>query len=106
MAYLCALSSICMQLKQKLAIRYIRARINILALVSPRKAAIKAFDIFCTPRERVTKKGSAFFEKGDVLSFRQDGHTIRGHRWLPVRQPVKRVLIVHGYQSASRSFEG
>ena len=94
-----------MNIKQILALRYIRARLNILSLVSPRKAAIKAFRFFCTPRQRVVKKGSALFEGGEHLSFRIDKHTIRGHRWLPAYPPSKRVLIAHGFESASRNFE-
>jgi pimeloyl-ACP methyl ester carboxylesterase len=94
-----------MKISQKLALRYIRARINILSLASPRKAAIKAFKLFCTPQQRVTKKGSAFFESGEPLSFRYAGHTIRGHRWLPAGTPPrKRVLIAHGFESASCNF--
>lgn len=95
-----------LKINQKLALRYVRARLNILSLVSPRKAAVKAFRFFCTPQQRVTKKGSAMFERGERLSFRLDKHNIRGHRWLPEGQPEKRVLIVHGWESASRNFEG
>jgi pimeloyl-ACP methyl ester carboxylesterase len=94
-----------MKLNQKLAIRYIRAKLNILSLVSPRQAAIKAFRLGCTPQQRVRKKGSAAFKKGERLSFRQDGFTIRGHRWLPETTPLKKVLIAHGFESASRNFE-
>jgi len=94
-----------LKLNQKLALRYVRARLNILSLVSPRKAAIKAFRFFCTPRQRVTKKGSVLFEGGERLSFPLDKHTIRGHRWLPDTPPLKRVLIAHGFESASRNFD-
>lgn len=94
-----------LKINQNLALRYVRARLNILSLVSPRKAAVKAFRFFCTPRQRVTRKGSAVFEKGERLSFRQDKHTIRGHRWIPGHPPVKRVLIVHGFESASCNFD-
>ena len=94
-----------MKIPQKIALRYLRARINILSLASPRKAAIKAFRLFCTPQQRSTKKGSAFFEKGEPLSFRHAGHRIRGHRWLPAAPPAKKVLIVHGFESASRNFD-
>jgi pimeloyl-ACP methyl ester carboxylesterase len=91
--------------QEKLTLRYVRARLNILSLVSPRKAAIKAFRFFCTPQQRVTKKGSALFESGEPLSFRLNKHTIRGHRWLPAGSPSKRVLIAHGFESASRNFD-
>src|SRR5258708_4393525 len=94
-----------MKISQKLALRYTRARINILSLASPRKAAIKAFRLFCTPRQRVTKKGSAFFENGEPLAFRHAGHTVRGHRWLPAGPPRKKVYIAHGFESASRNFD-
>jgi len=94
-----------LKINQKLALGYVRARLNILALVSPRKAAVKAFRFFCTPQQQVTKKGSALFEGGERLSFHLDKHAIRGHRWLPVKTPLKKVLIVHGFESASRNFE-
>jgi pimeloyl-ACP methyl ester carboxylesterase len=94
-----------MKIPQKLALRYIRARINILSLASPRKAAIEAFRLFCTPQQRSSKKGNAFFEKGQRLSFRHADHTVRGHRWLPDALPAKKVLIAHGFESASRPFE-
>ncbi|HLZ90050.1 MAG TPA: alpha/beta fold hydrolase [Puia sp.] len=94
-----------MKISQKLALRYARARINILSLASPRKAAIKAFKLFCTPQQRVSKKGSAFFANGEPLAFRHAGHTVRGHRWLPAELPRKKVLIAHGFESASRNFE-
>jgi pimeloyl-ACP methyl ester carboxylesterase len=94
-----------MKISQKLALRYTRAQINILSLASPRKAAIKAFRLFCTPQQRVTKKGSAFFEKGETLSFRHAGHTVRGHRWLPEGFPRRKVLVAHGFESASVNFD-
>lgn len=96
-----------MKLKQKLAISYIRAQLNILALVSPRSAAQKAFNLFCTPRKNQEKK-SPHTEKGEKLSFKLEGHTIRGHRWLPRQtsaDPLKKVLIAHGFEDASRSLD-
>jgi pimeloyl-ACP methyl ester carboxylesterase len=94
-----------MKLGQKLAINYIRARLNILALVSPKKAAKKAFDLFCTPRKKSRKDVPAVFASGENLSFRLEGHTVRGHRWLPAARPEKKVLIAHGFESTSKNFE-
>src|SRR5579872_1484055 len=94
-----------MKIPQKLALRYTRARINILSLASPRKAAVKAFRLFCTPQQRVSKKGGSVFQQGQPLSFRYDSHTVRGHRWLPVEPAKKKVLVAHGFESASRNFE-
>ncbi|HEY4061413.1 MAG TPA: alpha/beta fold hydrolase [Puia sp.] len=94
-----------MKIKQKLALRYIRARLNILSLVSPRKAAERAFRLFCTPQQRAPKKASPVFDKGEPLSFRLDDHTVRGHRWMPAAAPLKKVLIAHGFESSSRNFD-
>jgi pimeloyl-ACP methyl ester carboxylesterase len=97
-----------LKLTKKVTIGYIRARLNILALVSKKKAAREAFDLFCTPMHRLKKKGPPIFEKGRELSFREGGHTIRGHRWLPLGadgQTKKRVLIIHGFESGSANFE-
>lgn len=102
-----------MKLKQKLATRYARAQLNILSLVSLRKAAIRAFRLFCTPRKRARGKYPDIFETGEPLSFRLDGHRVRGHRWQPYSDSLrtdadapKKVLIAHGFESSTRSFEG
>ena len=94
-----------MKIPQKLALRYTRARINILALSSTRKAAIKAYRLFCTPQRKAAGRTSALFRKGERLTLRYDGHKIRGHCWLPDEPPVKKVLIAHGFESASRHFD-
>jgi pimeloyl-ACP methyl ester carboxylesterase len=93
-----------MKLKQKLTLRYLRARFSILSLVSPRKAAIRAFRLFCTPQQRAPQRPAPVFDKGEPLSFRFGGHTIRGHRWLPIGGGPK-ALIAHGFESSSRNFE-
>ncbi len=41
-----------MKLTQKLGIAYLRTRIKLIAAISKRKAAEKAFDLFCTPLVR------------------------------------------------------
>ena len=53
-----------MKLAQKMAINYTRAKLNIIAIVSKRKAAEKAFELFCTP----FRKSKKIFEsvKGKV----------------------------------------
>jgi pimeloyl-ACP methyl ester carboxylesterase len=102
-----------MKLNQKLAMRYMRAQLNILSLVSLRKSAEKAFRLFVTPRKRRKGKLPPIFETGEPLSFRQDGHPVRGHRWQPYSDALrpsaesaapKKVLIAHGFESASRVF--
>lgn len=92
-----------MKLGQKIAISYIRAKLNILALVSKEKAAEKAFDLFCTPFRRARKKKPPVFDKAEKLHFKLEGIDIRGHRWNHP-QPRK-VLIVHGFESTSFNFD-
>jgi pimeloyl-ACP methyl ester carboxylesterase len=94
-----------MKISQKLALRYARARINILALSSTRKAAVMAFKLFCTPQQRVVEKGSPLFARGKRLTFRYEGHTVRGRVWLPAEPPTRKALIVHGFESSSQEFE-
>jgi pimeloyl-ACP methyl ester carboxylesterase len=94
-----------MKISQKLALRYARARINILSLSSIRKAAVMAFKLFCTPQQRLAQKGSTLFERGKRLSFRYEGHTVRGRVWLPAEPPTKKILIAHGFESSSLAFE-
>jgi len=90
-----------------------RAQLNILSLVSLRKSAEKAFRFFVTPRKRRKGKQPPIFETGEPLFFRQNGRLVRGHRWQPYSdalrasaetQAPKKVLIVHGFESASRVF--
>lgn len=92
-----------MKLGQKIAINYIRAKLNILALVSKEKAAAKAFDLFCTPFRKAKKKKPPVFDKADKLHFHINGIEVRGHRWNAHRE--KRVLIVHGFESTSYNFD-
>ncbi|MDO6434493.1 alpha/beta hydrolase [Flavitalea sp. BT771] len=97
-----------MNFQQKLALRYVRAKLHILSLVSPERAAKKAFQLFCTPRRKSPTKLPPLFEKGENLSFRLEDHVVRGHRWLPHQassDSLKKALIVHGFESSSRNFE-
>lgn len=101
-----------MKLKQKLSTRYLRARLNILSAVSPRKSAVKAFRTIIRPRRRQKGKAPAIFETGEPLSFRFDGHKIRGHRWQPysdalrpTKDAAKKVLIVHGFESSTKIYD-
>ncbi|HYF30541.1 MAG TPA: alpha/beta fold hydrolase [Chitinophagaceae bacterium] len=92
-----------MKLGQKIAINYIRAKLNILALVSKEKAAAKAFDLFCTPFRKPRKKKPSIFDKGEKLHFKLEGIDITGHRWNHPQE--RKVLIVHGFESTSYNFD-
>lgn len=91
-----------MKLAQKIAINYIRAKLNILAVLSKRKAAQKALDIFSTPFGKTKKKPSPIFNRAETLSFQLDGNKLRGYRWK--NDSGKRILIIHGFESSSVNF--
>jgi pimeloyl-ACP methyl ester carboxylesterase len=97
-----------MKLAQKIAINYTLSKLHILALVSKRKAAKKALDLFFSPRLRAGKKAAPIFEKGEKLSFRLNRRRVRGYRWLPEDKqapPAKKLLILHGFESSIKKFD-
>lgn len=93
-----------MKLAQKLVVNYLRARLNILAVISKKRAAKKAFEIFSTPFRKPKRKTPPIFKKAEKLSFQLDAKTtIRGYRF---NHPSKdKVLILHGFESASKNFD-
>jgi pimeloyl-ACP methyl ester carboxylesterase len=92
-----------MKLAQKIAITYIRAKLNIIAVLSKQGAAKMALRIFSTPFRKSKKRVPPVFLKGEPLSFQLDGITIRGHRWNVSDQ--NKILIVHGFESSSINFD-
>jgi pimeloyl-ACP methyl ester carboxylesterase len=92
-----------MKLAQKIAINYIRAKLNILAVVSKQRAAEAAMKIFSTPFRKSKKQTPPIFQKAENLSFQLNGNTIKGHRWNSGKE--KKVLIIHGFESSSRNFD-
>lgn len=92
-----------MKFAQRLVVNYLRARLNLVALVSPKLAARQAFRLFCTPFRKPKKKVPSIFERGEALSFTLDGNLVRGHRWN--HPQARKVLIVHGFESTARNFD-
>jgi pimeloyl-ACP methyl ester carboxylesterase len=92
-----------MKLAQKLTINYVRAKLNILALVSNRKAAKSAFKIFSTPSRKTKKNTPAIFERGEKLKFKLERFVVKGHRWNT--GGVRKILILHGFESSSKNFD-
>jgi alpha-beta hydrolase superfamily lysophospholipase len=91
-----------MKLKQKIAIGYIRAKFKMLAVVSKRLAAEKAFDLFCTPFMKSRNRTPSIFEQSEALSFKLNGLTVKGFRWN--HHKANKVLILHGFGSAAHKF--
>lgn len=92
-----------MTFAQKLVLKYLRAKLNITAVVSEKKAAEKAFKLFCTPQQAKKKKLHRVPEKGEKLSFTLNGLTVRGQRWNHPQQ--QKVLIIHGFESSYQYFD-
>ena len=92
-----------MKLAQKIAISLIRAKLNIIAVISKPKAAEAAMKIFSTPFRKSKKKTPPVFRKAEKLTFTLGGNIIRGHRWNGGKG--KKVLIVHGFESSSKNFD-
>ncbi|ULQ53919.1 alpha/beta hydrolase [Flavihumibacter fluvii] len=92
-----------MKLAQKLAINYLRARLNFTAVFSKRKAAEKAFEIFCTPYHRSKKKEAPIFEKAERLFVQVDGKQVFVYRWN--KGGIRKVMILHGFESSANNFD-
>ncbi|MCW3088380.1 MAG: Serine aminopeptidase [Sediminibacterium sp.] len=95
-----------MKLAQRLLIGYYKTKLKTISLVSPRKAAEVAYQLFCTPYSRKSAvKVPPVFHKAESLSFEHDGLMLRGFRWQPEHPNGKKILIVHGFSSYAYKFE-
>jgi Serine aminopeptidase, S33 len=92
-----------MKVAQKIAVSYIRAKFKILASVSKKRAAEKAFDLFCTPQTRNKKELPAIFKEAEKLLFKFNDTPIRGYRFN--KGGTRKVLILHGYESSVINFD-
>lgn len=97
-----------MKLSQRLAIGYIQTKFKVLTIVSKKKTAEKAFELFSTPFLKSKRKKDLL--NAEMLSFslslpgsKKTALTIKGYRW---NHPQShKVLILHGFGSAAHKFE-
>lgn len=92
-----------MRLSQRIVLKYIRAKFKLLSALSKRKAAVKAFQLFCTPQHRNKKKLPRIFETSERLHFSFHGAVVRGYRWNTGGE--KKALILHGFESSVVNFD-
>jgi pimeloyl-ACP methyl ester carboxylesterase len=92
-----------MKLAQQLVIGYYRAKLNLFAKLSKRKAAEKAFELFCTPYTSNKKKVPALFDQAEKLHLKFEDYQLVGYRWNHP-QP-KKALILHGFSSTIKKFD-
>lgn len=95
-----------LKLTQRIAIGYYKSKIKTISILSKRKAAEKAFKLFCTPYSgKPKRKAPAIFHAGKKITVEINKLTIRGWEWLPEKYTTKSVLIVHGFDSCSYKFD-
>lgn len=92
-----------MNFAQKLVIGYFSTKIKLWSKLSNRKAAEKAFDLFCTPVPGGPKKTPPVFEKAEKLHLKMGDVKLVGYRWNHP-QP-KKVLVLHGFSSTIKKFD-
>lgn len=80
-----------------------RARLNFLAVISPRLAAKAALNLFFTPYGRRNIRMPDVFRKAEHLRFRSGGGLVQLYRW---NHPAKKkFLILHGFSSCAFKFD-
>jgi predicted alpha/beta-fold hydrolase len=92
-----------MKVSQRLALSIVRAKFKLLSTISKKKAAEKAFQLFCTPQRRNLKEPPKIFEHAEKLKLKVDGITVLGWRWNHPSQ--KKALIIHGFESSVTNFD-
>lgn len=92
-----------MQLAQKVAIGYIRAKLNLIGVVSKKQAAKEALLIFSTPFRKVKKEAPPIFGKSEIIGFRLHKNKLTGYRWN--HPSPKKFLILHGFESSAYNFD-
>ncbi|NBT16431.1 MAG: alpha/beta hydrolase [Chitinophagia bacterium] len=88
---------------QQIIIFLLRAKLNLTAVISVKKAARMAFSIFCTPFRKPRNVPPPIFLKSHEFDIDVEGYRIHGYRWN--ESGSKKVLIVHGFESRAYNFD-
>jgi pimeloyl-ACP methyl ester carboxylesterase len=86
---------------QNIIVTYFRARLQLLAALSKKRAGNEAFRIFCTPYFRMAYQ-ETLVANAERLLYRFGSTNTIGYRWN--KGAGKKLLIVHGFRSASANF--
>jgi pimeloyl-ACP methyl ester carboxylesterase len=92
-----------MKLSQRVALSYIRTKLQLLSAVSKKKAAREAFRLFCTPQLKKAKPLPAVFAEAERLNLQFEELMLAGWRWN--QSSGKKLLILHGFESSVINFE-
>lgn len=94
------------KIMQKIVLKYYQLNINTIAFFSDKKAAKKAFKLFCTPYiNNKTIAKPTFFYEAEQISIEMYGKKMVGWQWKSKTENAKNVLILHGFNSCSFKFE-
>ena len=91
-----------MKIQQKLAIGFIRAKINILSIFSNRRAAEETLRVFLTPMMKSPATENDFFEKAEPIQFTLNDILIKGFRCNHPKE--HKILLLHGFSSSCHNF--
>jgi hypothetical protein len=92
-----------MGLPGQLVLKYVRTKFKLLSSISKRKAAEKAFELFCTPQLRTKRELPPVFKKSQEIEFSFHRNLVRGYRWS--HNSGKKALILHGFESSVVNFD-
>lgn len=92
-----------MNVAQKLVLNYLRARLNLLSVFSPTRAAKSAYVIFSTPFRKSRKPAPQVFDQCERLPIPTVGGSVIVYRWN--HPSTKRILILHGFESRAYHFD-
>ncbi len=90
-----------MKLIQRLAIGYVQTKFKLLSVISKKKTAEKAFDVFATPFLKSVKKTP--LKNAETIQFTLNNKKVNGYRWN--HPQAHKALILHGFGSAAHKFE-
>ncbi len=91
-----------MKIGKKIAILLIRAKLKMLSVISARKAAATAFDLFCTPFPPSKKQLAAIFASAETLTIIYKDNAVHGYGWN--HKSGRNILLLHGFSSAAGNF--
>lgn len=82
---------------KKLIIQSYGMYLNLLGFLSPRKAGLIGFQLFCRPfRLVINQKQKEFFNTADRFTMIHEGTSIQCYKW---GNGSKKILFLHGWQS-------
>ena len=90
-----------MKLTQRLAIGYIQTKFKLLSVISKKKTAEKAFDVFATPFLKSVRKVP--LKNAETIQLTLNNKKVNGYRWN--HPQAHKALILHGFGSAAHKFE-